>query len=297
MSIFTPAFQSMHLFKDELLIEVIVGDMMEVLERIRYDRFLRPNPTLPKKYHVIHMSNIPAEYLLMQDQGWIQKHFAVKLSSLTPESGIHSLFSMFPLLDYKMWESVGRRELVLAERLPREKLFFWLYSIFFKICLPFPRSIPDFSLVYAPLNMTAFMRMLDLVAELGYPPHWICIIVCAIASGEINTTAKICVRPWADEFTSLAAMWRGVWPDGTLVLTRNLLPPLSGISEHSIQFTDFTADNLSYPHFALVFWNQRKYGDPPRNLRPVLLDDEKGDTTSSACAIRANGVKVLSTFS
>ncbi|KAJ3576915.1 hypothetical protein NPX13_g3553 [Xylaria arbuscula] len=117
------------------------------------------------------------------------------------------------------------------------------------------------------------------------------------AIARTHDSRKICVRPWADEFTSLAAMWRGVWPDGTLVLTRNLLPPLSGISEHSIQFTDFTADNLSYPHFALVFWNQRKYGDPPRNLRPVLLDDEKGDTTSSACAIRANGVKVLSTFS
>lgn len=33
--------------------------MMDVLERIRYDRFERPDPTWPKEYHVIHMSNIP----------------------------------------------------------------------------------------------------------------------------------------------------------------------------------------------------------------------------------------------
>ena len=253
----------------------------------------------------------------MHNRDLIQKHFAVKISPLTPDGGIDDLSLMVPMLDYKMWESVGRKKLLLTERLPREKLFHWLYSLFLKLCLPFPRSVPDFTLVYAPLNMAAFMRMLDLIAELGYSLHWISIIVYAVASGEIHTTARaprkavltpgsvdrtrdlrtMCIRPWADEFTSLAAMWRGVWPIGTLVLARDLLPLLGDISEHSIQFVDFTSEDLSYPHLALVFWNKRKYGDPPRNLRPILLDDEKGDTTSSARAIRADGAKVVSTFS
>ncbi|KAI1288841.1 hypothetical protein F5Y03DRAFT_77910 [Xylaria venustula] len=114
--------------------------------------------------------------------------------------------------------------------------------------------------------MTAFMRLLGLVAELGYPSHWISSLVSVIASGEITTTAlaprkyvltpaaidltnastTICVRPWADEFTTLVAMWRGVWPAGTLVLATDLLPPLGDVSEYSIQFPDFTAPELKF---------------------------------------------------
>lgn len=332
--------------------------MMDVLERIRYDRFERPDPTWPKEYHVIHMSNIPdyvggsftsflyaapllnqgkgtgltsnvlrnppqwknidqfiAEYLLMHDRHLIQKYFSVKLSSLTPENDSILQLSMV-MSDYHMWESVGRRKLALPERVPRAMLFRWLYSQFFKLCLPFHHPTSDIMLVYAPLNMTTFMRLLDLVAELGYPAHWISSIVSAVASGEIATTARaprkyvltpgaidrthesrtISVRPWADEFTTLATMWRGVWPGCTLVLTKESLPPLGSIGEYSIRFPDFTATDLGFPHFMLVFWNRPKYGDPPRNLRAVLLDDEKGNLTSPARAIRADGVKILSTF-
>lgn len=62
-SFFSPTHQLLHSFQDELIVEVIVGDMMDVLERIRYDRFPRPGPASPKEYHVIHMSNIPYVHL------------------------------------------------------------------------------------------------------------------------------------------------------------------------------------------------------------------------------------------
>ncbi|KAI0972462.1 hypothetical protein F4678DRAFT_61104 [Xylaria arbuscula] len=234
-SFFSPALHLLHRFQDQVMIEVIVGDMMDVLERIRYDRFQRPDSTSPKEYHVIHMSNIPdyvggaltsfmyavpllkqgngtgltsnvlrnpprwksidqfnAEYLLMHDRDLIRKHFAVKLSPLTQEGGssVFIAIASMTMSDYRMWESVGQRKLVFTERLPREKLFYWLYSFFFKLCLPFPRSVPHFTLVYAPLNMTVFMRLLGLVAELGYPSHWISSIVSAVASGEITTTTR-----------------------------------------------------------------------------------------------------------
>ncbi|KAI1288840.1 hypothetical protein F5Y03DRAFT_401508 [Xylaria venustula] len=58
-SFFSPALQLLHRFQNEVMIEVIIGDMMNVLERIRYGRFQGPDPTSPKEYHVIHMSNIP----------------------------------------------------------------------------------------------------------------------------------------------------------------------------------------------------------------------------------------------
>lgn len=256
-----------------------------------------------------------AEYALMHDRHLIRKHFSVKLSPLTPENGADVGLSMM-LTNYLMWESVGRHKLALSERMPRAMLFRWLYSHFFKLCLPFPRPTSDFTLVYAPLNMTTFMRLLDLVAELGYPAHWISSIVSAVASGEITTAARaprkyvltpaaidrthesrtISVRPWTDEFTTLATMWRGVWPGCPLVLTKELLPPLGSIGEYAIRFPDFAATDLGFPHFALVFWDRPKYGDPPRNLRPVLFDDEKGDLTSLARDIRTDGVQILSTF-
>lgn len=62
-SFFSQALQVLHRFQDEVLIEVIVGDMMEVMERICYDRFERPSLTSPKEYHVIHVSNIPYVHL------------------------------------------------------------------------------------------------------------------------------------------------------------------------------------------------------------------------------------------
>lgn len=62
-SFFSPVLQVLDRFQDEVIIEVVVGDMMDVLERIRYDHFQRPGPKSPKEYHVIHMSNIPYVHL------------------------------------------------------------------------------------------------------------------------------------------------------------------------------------------------------------------------------------------
>ncbi|KAI1269157.1 hypothetical protein F5Y18DRAFT_178241 [Xylariaceae sp. FL1019] len=269
--------------------------------------------------HWKNVNQFNAEYLLMHDKELIRKHFALKLSNLTPkeedDAGAQLPYYIV-MMDYKMWESTGRSKLTLAERLPRGALFRWLYGHFFKLCLPFPRPRSDYKLVYAPLNMTAFMRLLDLAIELGYPTHWISSIISAIASGELTTTARaprkyvltpgaidrvhesrtMSVQPWTDEFTTLAAMWRYAWPDGTAVLAKDTLPSLGDICQYSIQFPPFSALDLNYPHFALLFWNQPKYGSPPRDLRPILLDDENGDLTPSTRAIRANGVKMLSTF-
>ncbi|KAI0443024.1 hypothetical protein F4803DRAFT_574997 [Xylaria telfairii] len=58
-SFFNQALQVLHRFQDEVMIGVFVGDAIDILERIRYDRFKRPGLTSPKQYHVIHMSNIP----------------------------------------------------------------------------------------------------------------------------------------------------------------------------------------------------------------------------------------------
>ncbi|KAI0010631.1 hypothetical protein F4779DRAFT_577027 [Xylariaceae sp. FL0662B] len=347
-----------------LTVEMIIGDMAEVLERARYGLLDRTNveedttsKEWPQQYHIIHMSNIPdyvggsltsflygapllkqgtgsgltscvlrnppqwknhdhfnAEHLLMYDRSLIQKHFSLKLVKETPQLPFAMPFD-FPMLAYHRWERCESPNYTVEQLMPRPSLSNWLFSHFLKLCLPFPRPQSGYTLVYAPLNMSVFLRLLDRMAELRYPGHWLSDIVTSLAAGEIITTARaprkyvltpaavdkvyasrtINVKPWAAEFTTLTTMWRGLLPFG-LMAPSKLLPPPETIAEYAITFPPIIDADLNFPHFMMVFWNARKYGEPPRNLRPLLLDDEDGDATTSAQKIRADGVRVLTTF-
>lgn len=57
--------------KKRTMVEIMVGEMADVMERIQYDSFEYPRepPTAeagswPKKYHVVHLSNIPSVHIL-----------------------------------------------------------------------------------------------------------------------------------------------------------------------------------------------------------------------------------------
>ncbi|KAI1499416.1 hypothetical protein F5X99DRAFT_389871 [Biscogniauxia marginata] len=356
----------------KVMVETIVGDMAEVLERIRYGLLDRPNPMhtsrekievdWPHKYHVVHLSNIPdyvggslssflyaapllkegtgtglkscvlrntpqwnstenfnAEHLLMYDHDLLLKHFSVKLAKSSLEKVLPGFerFIMpldFPLVSYTTWERRHDEDPTVEQLLNRASLERWLHAHFLKLCLPFPR--PHFSdvLVYAPLNMTASIRILVHAASL-YPRHWIFSIIAGLSTGSISTTARaprkyilnrvvvdkvheprtISIQPWTAEFTTLVTMWSIADRLG-LVAPRKLLPAPGSIRQYSVTFPPFRAADLSVPHFAMVFWNTQKYGEPPERLRTLLLDDEKGDTTTSAAKIRADGTVVLSTL-
>ncbi|KAI0019836.1 hypothetical protein F4780DRAFT_792580, partial [Xylariomycetidae sp. FL0641] len=262
-----------------------------------------------------------AEHLLMYDRHQLQKHFGVKLSAETPEESSSSPMDLLmgpmpPLLQYKKWEKCSARQLSVEELLPKSRFSKWVYAHFLKTVLPFPRPQSDFALVYAPLNMTVVMRLLALAAELGYPDHWISTIINGLGTGRIDTTARaprkyvltpgaldkqndsrtMSVQPWAAEFTTLITMWRGVLPCKGLFIPNKILPSPETISEYTIDFPPFQGQDLNVPHFALVFWNQRKYDEPPTKLRPLLQDDEKGDTTTGSQALRADGIRVLTTL-
>ncbi|KAL7624490.1 hypothetical protein AAE478_006055 [Parahypoxylon ruwenzoriense] len=258
-----------------------------------------------------------AEYLSMYDRAMVQKHFQVKLAN---ESKAFSMFP-FPMLgdfvmsDYHRWERCQLSPLPLDRLMPRADLSKWLFSHFLKTCLPFARPPADFDLVISPHNMTVFLRLLVQVAELGYPGHWLSAIITSLSDGEITTTARaprryvldcaavdkvhpyrtVCVKPWAAEFTTLITMWRELLPFA-VVVPDGTLPSSETIAEYSVRIPPCPARDVNVPHFMLVFWNNRKYGEPPKNLRPLLLDDENGDATTSARKIRSDGVKVLSAF-
>ncbi|KAI1099740.1 hypothetical protein F4804DRAFT_73173 [Jackrogersella minutella] len=361
--------QSILSLQGRLTIEMMVDDMANVLERIRYgfidrpkqrqnegDRVSSSTTDWPQKYHIIHLSNIPdyvggslasffyaspvlkqgtgsglmscvlrnpnlwkgiyqfnAEWLLMYDRAMIQKHFSVKLAY---NPGIISSMMPFSMMtDYHRWERCKRGDCSLEQLMSRVTLSRWLIAHFLKICLPFRRSEDEYTFVFAPLNTTAFMRLVVQMAESGYPGHWLSQIITSIGGGEITTTVRfprqyiadpisvdtvypprtICVKPWTPEFTTLVTQWQGLFPFATVVPS-GILPSPDIIIEYSIMIPLTHAGYANQPDFMLVFWNHRKYGEPPNDLYQLLFDDETGDMSASTRNIRTDGIKILYTF-
>ncbi|KAK7931194.1 hypothetical protein PG985_001906 [Apiospora marii] len=283
------------------------------------------------------ISQYLAEYLPMHDRKLIETHFHLRLSRTTPE-GLGAM-EMLPLMRYYQWERAAAgpstTPLTFEALMPRASLARWLHAHFLKICLPYPRAYNGApkdtgygGLVYAPFNLTIFMRLLVHVAELGYPAHWLSAIVAGLLRGEIMTTAraprepvlrpqdvdkvyparKISVEPWRMELAALVSLWQPLLPfepllSSSLASESGVSPepsplPAHEIAEFSVRLpprTDYRADY--YPHYVLVFWDQKTMDGPPlKSLHRLLLDDEEGDATTSARLARREGLRVVTTF-
>lgn len=143
----------------------------------------------------------------------------------------------FPLgpCDYISWqhEEGPLPFMKLASKPKVEKL---LFGHFLKLALPCARGTFGMASIAAPLNLTAFFRILVHLYELGYPAHWLSEVVSTILSGTITTTAraprtiplslkeakqnfinrKMCVKPFVAEFCTLVTVWQCVLPFGLL---------------------------------------------------------------------------------
>lgn len=134
-----------------------------------------------------------AEYLLLYDRELIRTHFSLKLSTEVhedPNDIYHQMGLGFSLMDYVLWERTESQPLTFEQLMPKQKLTKWLHAVFLKLCLPYPRPKMDHSLVYAPLNLTTFLRLLSHIAELGYPAHWLSPVVTSLLEGEITTITR-----------------------------------------------------------------------------------------------------------
>ncbi|KAF3070885.1 putative tetratricopeptide-like protein [Daldinia childiae] len=357
MDFFEKVSQGLLQLQGRLIMEVIVGDMAEVLERIRYGILDRPEQEKdaitidwPLTYHLIHMNNIPdyvggpltsflygppilkkgvgtgltscclrhthwwdginhfnSEHLLMHDRKLIEGHFHVKLSK-------EPLRSEAPVLQsYHRWERCESMRLSLEQLMSRVSFSKWLFAHYLKICIPFPRD-PDVLGFICPLNMTAFVRLLIQMSELGYPGHWLSNIITSLSSGTITTTARaprdkilnttdvdkvypsrtICVKPWSAEFTTLVAQWRGLLPF-TIVVPSGTLPPPETILEYSVKIPHTPEAASERPEFILIFCREYDLLEE-EDLHKLLLNDERGDTTAIAQKIRADWVNIVSTI-
>lgn len=364
---------------DTIQIEVIAGEMADVLERMQHGllehRSYKPqdpkevDPTLfPKRYDRIHMSNIPdyiggpltahmcggpllrsdrstsnlrfnnllnppnfknhdqflAEYMLMHKPQQIADHFGLVREKPAPlsrdEQEKTKFFEMMGfggLLqeDYFIWERAGTPERIPAKRMmKRPQLEHWLHSHLLKICLPYVRPSVSASPQYAPLNLTAFFRLVAHMAKLGYPAHQLSGILSAVSEGSIITRArspralvltpqdaakeypprKIGLGPWKAEFTTLLSIWSRVLPFGVVVPPRALVP-LDEILEYSVTFPPLPHRPDRCPNIAVVFYNKTliehlmEYPEFPQ----IIQDDETGDASEPGRQFRDKGCHMV----
>ncbi|KAI3391944.1 hypothetical protein diail_6590 [Diaporthe ilicicola] len=268
------------------------------------------NPPLFKSH-----AHFSSEYALMSSKQELRDHFCAELINQDDERTDFYLGSK-----YWVWKPSGDTDEIPWGRLmPRARVERWLYAHFLKICLPASRD-PKYpnrgAPVYAPLNLTAFLRLVVRLAERGYPAHWLSTVIENLTSGVIKTTARaprtdaldvkavdtihplrpMSVAPWMAEFTTLLGIWRGLMPFGFAVASGAHVTP-ADVYEYSVTFPDFREEDARFrvPHFVLVFENT-ELGKTGQSLRKTLLDDEAGDNSERAKKARAEGLHVVATF-
>jgi hypothetical protein len=295
--------------------------------RLQYNVLLNP-PRFKTREH------FRAEYMLMYDEERVTDHFALRQlpgdrhedddydDYLAPMGqavmGMNSLQSgSFVRESYQIWERVRQTKLPLQRLLPRATLDRWLFAHFLKICLPYTRPAAEGAPMHSPLNLTAFLRLVTHLHQIGYPPHWLSTILTNLCEDEITTTAraprqvstdqsfvaivfpslKMAISPWRAEYTTLLSIWTPLLPFAFLAPANSLVLP-SDVAEYTVSFHNQMVNNahLRVPHFMLVFWDTSNGPEPPRDMRNFLLDDETGDTSPSAREMKKNAIHLVNTF-
>ena len=190
----------------------------------------------------------------------------------------------------------------------------YLFALFLKLVLPYPRQTASWTLIYAPLNVASWLKVIDHLHESRFPAHRISEVLSAVLSDNVVTDARaprlnplrdkefettllrrrICVRPFLADLSTNVALWKTV---STFGFEHENLPLLDGIARYEVKLGTLKGgDWFNVPHSALLFWKSSLARTPSKDLRKILLDDEKGDRSAKASEIGKNGVHVLSTF-
>ncbi|KAK4956504.1 hypothetical protein LTR10_006030 [Elasticomyces elasticus] len=255
------------------------------------------------------------EYTGLNAPGDLAKTFRVRMSP--PKNADYHNFLMsrpqpMPMNDYQYWHHLpGSPETV--DLMPRDKLETWLYRLFLKLATPVQkRAIEDFTLIYSPLNLTAFLRVISHLYDVGYAPHWLNDVVCQLLTGKIKTRARPprseplklseslaerplieqSVAPFVAEFQTLVSMWQFALPFG---LTASTVPDVGTIRQYRMDFKDVQEYAGNTPVFVLAFCETRLIPPEPW-LRPYLLSDEKSDSSPQAKKVREKGLHIVSTW-
>ena len=196
--------------------------------------------------------------------------------------------------------------------MPREKLETWLYRLFLKLAIPAHRESQSFVLIYSPLNLTVFYRLLLHLSSVGYPAHWLSGVLDDLLNGRINTTARPprsdpmkiketrarmpslsqSVKPFVAELSTLASIWQSALPFGVL---STQIPRSQEIRKYRINFTGVSKEVDNIPVFVLAFFQVLMFPTQP-SFRTLLLDDEEGQKDPKISKLREEGLHVVTTW-
>jgi hypothetical protein len=246
-----------------------------------------------------------------------RKIFPYKGSSLELSEDESSLTSFQS--GYWSWSRISDQPLSFTELLSHNKTETWLYQLFLKTILPFPRERYSFSQIYSPLNLTIIFRIAIYLHQAGYPAHWLAHALENLLANTVTTTARparqsplrpaeLCkphpakrlnVAPFLAEFRTLAAQWAPVLSFG---FSNAHIP--ARIRRYTLNVFPVNREDKDgfgrVPAFVLIFWNQKTLGPGQMiwslNLRKVLLPDEKGSKDPGAVRLREKGLSVVAVW-
>ena len=227
----------------------------------------------PAIWSTVHDFN--NEYMLINDYQTLNKLFQMKRIDDPTAKLFNFGPEMFMFSDYTKWQYVGRRRFSFSSLLPKEALTKWLYALFFKFALPTDRSGMHFNnLLFCPLNLTIYCRVLLRLHESGYPRHWLATALANIIANTVTTSArpaetapleieearrdnpirKVTTAPYAPEMSTLTTIFQPMLPFSTI---SSALPKPDDIHLYTISFSSL---HINYHHdrmpvFALVFYN------------------------------------------
>ena len=337
----TPAFKNVDQFLCEYLTEVdtnIINKLFQVTvigpddsDRLEREAAIDKMQQMIRSMSVQDLRSFPSKLL--------EKFGLEHIVNLDPETirstNIRSLSTIDldddgtinPLAQYIQWSRTSHDPLSFPNLLPRAKLSKWLFTIFFKITVPANRKGQDWhhTLIYAPLNLTVFFRLLIHLQQVGYPSHWLSEILVQILEDQVITSARppqtsplsiqesqrdyqmkrLSTAPFVTEMATLTAMFLPLLPFSVITET---LPALDKIHEYTIYLRPLPEEPGSQvPIFVLLFYHESLVEDlydevpfGPPELRPIVHPE--GDKERSQAklkkldTLRQKGVRLVTTL-
>lgn len=224
-----------------------------------------------------------AEYLCLPSLSMLQSATCLKLCPGQDEV----LSEFMPMCEYISWQHTDAKfPLKYDQLLPRVQFTRWLLQLFFKIAIPPNREMQSMARVFSPLNLTAFVRLLVRLVEMGYPAHWVSSIVEDILYNRVMTTTRplentptrglilkkeyptkhVSTAPFIAEMEVLLCTWMRLLPFG--VVSPAHIPRPEKIFEYRFSILNPIARDEFTNVLALVFY--------PESLFEKLIATSRG---------------------
>ena len=262
------------------------------------------------------------EYMLINDYQTLYRLFQMKKTNDPMPKLFEFGPEMFMLSDYIKWQYVRRKRFPFSYLLPKEAFTKWLYALFLKFALPTDRFDMQYNdLLFCPLNLTIYFRVLQRLHESGYPRHWLATALANIVANTVTTSArpadtapleieearqdhpfrKVTTAPYAPEMSTLTTIFQPMLP---FSIISSALPKPDDIHLYTISFSSLHVNyrHSQMPMFALVIFNnnllKKSIGErDPTTLNWRLLFYNAAEFKSNDLdQIRENGLILWSSF-